>query len=251
MAEASMEAELDTIVGRWRDIGVLYGGHDMPPSAGPVDLERMLLDTVRLMGHMPRLFNTTATWLHAFGDLVAKHRLRRLVQQTLDPGLQPALGALLETAQQGQTPREFASILSRLSPADRPHSIFAIVQANPAFQLHAERRTGAIGRRWRIHLIDEPLRPKVLRSARWIMDRHPDFVLRADVKGDLRASVLAALTFDDRAGDNELALSAAAGGSRAQVRKALDHLELTGRVVRHRSKTGSRIEVIGNAWVPR
>jgi hypothetical protein len=245
VADASLESELDAIVDQWRDIGVLYGGDEpsLLPTT-PVDLEQTLLDTVRLMVHMPRLFNTTATWLHAFGDLIAKHRLRRLVEHALDPSLHPALGALLDTAQQGQTPREFTSITSRLSPADQPRSIFAIMEQNLAFAVHAEQRTGAIGRRWRVHLIDEPLRPKVLRPARWIMERHPDFVFRADVKGDLRASVMAALTFDDGAGSSELALAEAAGGSRAQIRKALDQLEMTGRVSRQRSKAGSRIEVL-------
>ncbi len=245
MADAALEPELDAIVDRWRDVGVLYGS-DEPAlhPAEPVDLEQMLLDTVRLMVHMPRLFNTTATWLHAFGDLIAKHRLRRLVGHSLDPSLQPALGALLDTAQQGQTPREFTSVTSRLAPADQPRSIFAIMQQHEAFAVHAQQRTGAIGRRWRIHLIDEPLRPKVLRTARWIMERHPDFVFRADVKGDLRASVMAALIFDHGAGSSELALAAAAGGSRAQVRKALDHLEMTGRVARHRSKAGTHIDVL-------
>ncbi len=245
MADASLESELDAIVDRWLDVGVHFGGDEpaLHPTT-PVDLERMLLDTVRLMVHMPRLFNTTATWLHAFGDLIAKHRLRHLVGHSLDPSLQPALGALLDTAQQGQTPREFTSVTSRLAPADQPRSIFAIMEQNEAFAVHAERRTGSIGRRWRIHLIDEPLRPKVLRPARWIMERHPDFVFRADVKGDLRASVMAALTFDDGAGSSELALARAAGGSRAQVRKALDQLEMTGRVSRQRSKAGSRIDVL-------
>jgi len=35
-----------------------------------------------------------------------------------------------------------------------------------------------------------------------------------------------------------------AGGSRAQIRKALDNLEMTGRVRRHRSKAGTRIELL-------
>ena len=42
----------------------------------------------------------------------------------------------------------------------------------------------------------------------------------------------------------DLALARAAGGSRTQVRKALDNLEMTGRVRRHRSKAGTRIELL-------
>ncbi len=50
--------------------------------------------------------------------------------------------------------------------------------------------------------------------------------------------------FDDGACESELALARAAGGSRAQIRKALDNLEMTGRVRRHRSKAGTRIELL-------
>jgi predicted transcriptional regulator len=64
------------------------------------------------------------------------------------------------------------------------------------------------------------------------MERHPEFVVRADMRGDLRVSVLASLRFDAGAGQSELALARAAGGSRAQVRNALDNLEMTGRVRR-------------------
>ena len=245
MTEAAVEEALDSIVAEWRNVGVLYGGPDPPgTTARPVDLERILLETTRLMTHMPRLFNTTATWLHAYGDLVAKHRFRRLVDDGLPRDLQPALGALLDTAQESQNPREFASIVSQLQPAEQPESLFALIRGNEVFTTHAKRRTGEIGRRWRVFLIDEPLRPKVLRPASWIMKRHPDFVLRADFKGDLRASVMASLAFDEGAGDSELALARAAGGSRAQVRKALDNLEMTGRVRRHRSKAGTRIELL-------
>lgn len=245
MASAEVDARLDLLVDQWRDSGVLYEGAE-PSSrrARPIDLERLILDTVRFMAHMPRLFNTSATWLHAYGDMVAKHRLKRLVSDDLDPALEPALGALLDTAQESQNPREFASVVAALRPADIPESLFAVVRGNEVFTTHAKRKTGEIGRRWRVYLIDEPLRPKVLRPAAWIMKRHPDFVLRADFKGDLRASVMASLAFDDGAGDSELALARAAGGSRAQIRKALDNLEMTGRVRRHRSKAGSRIELL-------
>jgi hypothetical protein len=245
MADPAIESALDAIVASWRDVGVMYGGADPPGKiARPVDLERVLLDTTRLMTHMPRLFNTTATWLNAYGDIVAKHRFRRLVIDGLARELQPALGALLDTAQEAQNPREFSSIVARLQPAEKPDSPFAVIRGNEVFTTLAKQRTGEIGRRWRVYLMDEPLRPKVLRPASWIMRRHPDFVLRADFKGDLRASVMASLAFDEGACESELALARAAGGSRAQIRKALDNLEMTGRVRRHRSKAGTRIELL-------
>jgi DNA-binding GntR family transcriptional regulator len=50
--------------------------------------------------------------------------------------------------------------------------------------------------------------------------------------------------FDEGACKGEFALARAAGGSRAQIRKALDNLEMTGRVRRNRSKAGTRIELV-------
>lgn len=237
-------AERDAVVERWREAGVAYDGGDLPRRGPRVDLERLMLDTARAMPFLARLYNTTATWLHAYGDLVAKHRLRRLIANELGHEHHAPLGAVLDCAQAGQNPREFASIVVVLKPADEPMPLVASLRSRPAMVQWAKDRTGEIGRRWRVYIDDEPLRPKILRPANWIMQRHPDFVLRADFKGDLRASVMASLAFDEGAGESELALAAAAGGSRAQIRKALDNLEMTGRVRRHRSKAGTRIELL-------
>ena len=62
MAEAAVEDALDFIVAEWRDVGMLYGAPEPSGTTGrPCDLERVLLETTRLMTQMPRLFNTTAT----------------------------------------------------------------------------------------------------------------------------------------------------------------------------------------------
>jgi DNA-binding GntR family transcriptional regulator len=53
----------------------------------------------------------------------------------------------------------------------------------------------------------------------------------------------ASLQFDDGAGQSELALARACGGSRSQVRNALDNLTLTGRVTRHKHHTHTVIEL--------
>ena len=247
MTSASLEPFLDGVIDRWRDAGVAYNGPalDGKPAPGPpLDLERLLLDTSRAMRHVARLYNTTATWLHDFGDLVAKHRLRRLIGDELAIDDHAPLGAVLDCAQEAQNPREFASVVGVLQPAREPSPLYAALANRPQLLAIVKAKTGQIGTRWRIYIDEEPLRPKVLRPASWIMRRHPDFVLRADFKGDLRASVMASLAFDEGACESELALARAAGGSRAQIRKALDNLEMTGRVRRHRSKAGTRIELL-------
>ncbi len=241
------EPELDSVIDRWRDAGAAYNGPVFPPkpvTVAPMDIEQLLLDTARAMRYVARLYNTTATWLHEFGDIVAKHRLRRMIADKLSVDDHAPLGAVFDCAQIGQNPQEFRSIIAVLQPARKAIPLFKSLESDPAMLRFAKERTGSVGARWRIYIDDEPIRPKVIRPANWIMRRHPDFVLRADFKGDLRASILASLAFDDGATESELALARAAGGSRAQVRNALDNLEMTGRVRRHRSKAGTRIELL-------
>jgi predicted transcriptional regulator len=67
------------------------------------------------------------------------------------------------------------------------------------------------------------------------MAHQPSLRIQADLRGDLRASVLASLKFDDGAGESETALAQMTGGSRSQVRNALENLLLTGRVFRKKT----------------
>jgi hypothetical protein len=75
------------------------------------------------------------------------------------------------------------------------------------------------------------------------MRENPELIMRADFRGDLRASVLAALAHDADAGLSELDLARRCGGSRAQVRSALDNLELTGTACRTRKDRERRTRI--------
>lgn len=151
------------------------------------------------------------------------------------------LGAVLEHAPEGQDPPEFASIVVELCPADGPRPHLDSLDRKKVVLGQVCRSTSDAGRRCRISIDHEPLHPKVVRPANWVKRGHPDLVVRAD---------MASLAFDESAGESELALSRAADGSRAQVRKALDGLEMTGCVRRQRSKAGSSIELVSFAGVP-
>jgi predicted transcriptional regulator len=75
------------------------------------------------------------------------------------------------------------------------------------------------------------------------MHHNPGLIARADFRGDLRASVLASLEHDAGAGQSELELARRCGGSRAQVRSALENLELTGKVRRMRTDRDRRTQI--------
>ncbi len=237
-----MNSRLDNLIAEWSAIGAAFA---ITPDTGgrTPDIERMLLETARLAPRMARLFIMAATWLHEYGDLIAKHRLRRLIADELEPAHRPTLGLLLDIAQGGTHPPEFASVIRTLPKMNPPRPLFEAERATAALAARAERRASATSRQWGLWCEDFEFKTDALRPAGWIMAHHPGLITRADFRGDLRASVLAALTHDPGAGHSEVSLAASAGGSRAQVRSALRNLELTGRVHAWRADGANRREI--------
>ena len=223
---------LDNLIARWALAGA---GFNAEPAGVPIDLERLLLETARHAPASARLFAMAATWLHQYGELIARHRLKRLIHDELEADAQSALGLLLEIAHRGTHPPRFAMVTKDLPAAKTLGPLFEAERRTAALRERTWKRASYLSKRWGLWTEPVSFKLDALRSPRWIFDKNPGFVQRADFRGDLRASILAALTFDADAGESELALARAAGGSRAQVRQALDNLELTGRARRMRA----------------
>ncbi|MDZ4832013.1 MAG: hypothetical protein SGJ09_17690 [Phycisphaerae bacterium] len=242
-----MTNTLDHSIRRWASLGA---GFDAEPasrdievtatSIGTIDLERLLLETARYAPAAARLFIMAATWLHEYGDLVAKHRLKRLIRDELETEHQATLGLLLDAAQQGSHALEFQSIIKLLKPSDHPRPLFERSRRSSKLAEHAHQKASALSRRWKLWCQAFEFKNDALRPASWMMSRHPDLRTRADFRGDLWASILAALRHDQGAGESELRLAALCGGSRAQVRSALRNLEMTGRITAGRRRGANR-----------
>lgn len=235
-----MTKKLDNILSQWSSVGA---GFNSPVADGDIDLERLLIDTARLIPEMARLYIMAATWLHTHGDMIAKHRLMRLVFSELEPMHQATLGLLLDTAQQGTHPKAFESVITKLRPAERAMPLFEKSRQNPKLAALAKRRASALSRKWNLWAQPIEFKDDAVRPVGWMIGRVPSLRTRADFRGDLRASILAALRFDERAGESEVRLAACAGGSRAQIRNALQNLELTGRVTSRKAQGANRREV--------
>lgn len=235
-----MSDRLDNLISQWTRIGAGFAADQSPE---PPDLERLLLETARQAPRMARLFIMAATWLHRYGDLIAKHRLKRLIREELEREHQATLGLLLDIAQQGTHPAQFASIIRELSPATEARPLFDIERASAKLAERAWRRASSISARWGLWCEEFEFKDDALRPASWLMSQNPGLIVRADFRGDLRASVLAALEHDADAGLSELNLARRCGGSRAQVRSALDNLELTGKAHRSRSDRDRRTHI--------
>jgi hypothetical protein len=244
LADSMKRRALKPLIAEWASLGAGFGG-EPARTGGTPDLERLLLETARRAPAMARLFVMAATCLHEYGDLVAKHRLKRLITEEREEEHRATLGLLLDIAQRGTHPPEFETVIrgmrGRRKGAARP--LFDIERETAALAARAERRASAVSRAWGLWCEEIEFRKDALRPAAWMMARHPGLVMRADFRGDLRASIVASLRHDEGAGRNEVALAMRAGGSRAQVRNAPRNLEMTGRVRAGKAEGANRREV--------
>ena len=184
-----------------------------------------------------------ATWLNQYGDAVAIARLWRLVQEELDPLERARLGLLLAIAQLDTQPPQFRSIIQAIKPNRKAQPLFDAERSTSRLVERAKQRASTISCKWGLWCEEFDFKSDALRPPSWVMKHNPGLRLRADFRGDLRASVLAALEYDENAGESEVCLAQRSGGSRSQVRNALDNLELTLRVKRERIDGSRRTRI--------
>lgn len=230
--------DLEHTIEGWSRVGVLFGSRAARTSP---DIERLLLATSRLASGNARLFYLAVAWLSQFGDFVARHRLKRLVEAELEPEHQPVLGALLTLAVKHGASRELLVAAEVCRRADALRPLFEVQRRSPALEKLAQRHACAEGLRWRLWLPDEPPKLDALRPAQWIINRNPDYLDRIVRKGDLRCSILLVLRHDtaDDCVDSEVALAGKCSANRIAVRNALDDLEREGYALRT-SQPGAR-----------
>ncbi|NBC11465.1 MAG: hypothetical protein GVY24_06995, partial [Planctomycetes bacterium] len=223
--------DLDNTIARWSRVGVLFGCR---PARTTPDLERLLLDTARLAPGNARLFYLAVTWLSRYGNFIARHRLKRLIQTDLEAAHQPVLSALLALAVKHSASRELLVAAEVCQPADAARPLFDVQRRSPALAKIAHLHACAEGLRCNLWFPDEPPKLDALRPARWIIERNPDYLDRIVRKGDLRCSILLVLRHDtpDGSADSEVALAERCSANRIAVRNALDDLEREGYALR-------------------
>ncbi len=222
----------------WARVGAAF---NVDPAAQTPDLERLLLSTARAGRREARLFIMAATWLAAYGRTVAKHRLRRLVRDELDAADAATLGLMLELAADAGPKRgpSFRRVIETCRDVARRGGhfdgpacpLFDVYDTHAAARRRLEREATDVARSWNWLAPPMDLKPDALRRPGWVVRTNPLLGRRADMRGDLRSSILATLRNDPAAGKSESALARACGVTRAGLRSALERLILAGHVV--------------------
>lgn len=200
------------------------------PSRRSPDLERLLLDTVRLAPTNARLFVLAVTWLSQYANFVARHRLKRLVLTELEPEARPVLGLILDLAIQHGAAGNLNIAANVCGKATPPRPLFDIHASSDTRRQFAQRAACAAAKRRDLWTADVDLKLDALRPASWILEKNPSFRERAIRKGDLRATILETLRHDIPGHEvpSELTLVNLTAANHLAVSAALDDLELEG-----------------------
>jgi hypothetical protein len=184
--------KLDTLAAMWTRVGVLFATR---PTAKPVDLERLLLETARAARFDERLFVCAASWLAQYHGFINGRRLSVLAVE-LDHLGSATLGALLSLARDaaGNAP-ELDAALARCRQLSRPRPLFAVMDTMDVLAGRMRTRALPLFVAWGLWHDDATLKPSAIRPVRWLLNHAPELRARAllgpSVEADLMASALA------------------------------------------------------------
>ena len=175
------------IESQWARLGVLF---NCAPASSTPDLEHLLLDTARQLHLNGRLLPLVSTWLIEHGLYVARHRLKRLIVEELEPEYQSALGLLLETAVQHGASAELRRLCKVCVPLPDPCPLSASFRSKPALIEIAEQTAGDLSVKWGLWSPDVVLKHDAICPSGWIREHNPSLLPRLVRRGDLRCSIL-------------------------------------------------------------
>ena len=211
----------------WARLGVLF---NCRASRRTPDLEHLLLDTARACPDNARLLPLVVTWLAKYGQFVARHRLKRLVQTELEPEHSATLGLIVEEAVTAGGTRELLIVSEVCEPRGPAGPLSRAQRAEASLVEVAKRHASEASARWGAWAPPVEPKPDAIRPVSWLLEHNPELRERIIRKGDLRVSIIETLRRDIPGGSapSEVALANLSGATRAAVRKALAALHLEG-----------------------
>ena len=220
-----------TLAAQWKHWGA---GFNVPPCPGPVNLEQLLIDTVKGLADNPRLFVMAVTWLVEHHEIVEMGQLAKFADK-LRSRDSARLGLLMETAQEFIGDDVFGQVVAICQPWEPPEPLFDVDRSTPGMTRLADRTASPTSRKWGLWMqpIDE-LKHDAMRPASWIAQNNPMFLLRSLLRGDVRSKVITALAEQGLSDVSETDLTLRAGCTRRAMHLALENLEAAGLIVRQR-----------------
>ena len=230
------------VLAAWTRLGVLLG---TSAGAEAPDLERLLLATARFAPGNARVFGLAVGWLATFGHLVARHRLKHLIQAELEPEHQATLGLLLDMAARHGAPQALCATVRPVCRKSPQRTALFTAYRTAGLEALAQSQSCPEAIRWNLYAPDFPPREDTLRPRAWVVAHNPDFGSRAAYKGDLRSSIVETLRHDlpKNGIASESGLARLCSATRPALREALGDLELENKIIWDKGRSGNGVRL--------
>ncbi len=169
---------------RWARLGVLFA---VAPAPEPVNVEDLLIDTVREAPAHPRLFWTAASWLTVHYRLVNLRRLAKRLRRLPETAVAGALLSLVDAQVPG---RPFRGVVAKCHPVPTPRPLFTAAARSPVLRAKVTSHAHPLFRQWGLLQDAIALRPGSIRPPAWVLQHNPHLRLRALFGPELRADIL-------------------------------------------------------------
>jgi hypothetical protein len=229
----------ESVLMQWSKLGAAF---NVRPASSTPDIERLLVDTARVLPENGRLFSVVVSWLCRNYRLVCRHRLAGFAGRIEDVQSSAVLGLVLDVVKAKVGIDHFNIAIKQCKPLKDPMPLFVVDRSCESLAAMAKDSSSEVGRKWGVWCDDVQPKDDVLKSSNWIMSENLGLKNRAVFNGNLRASILETLLYDQQAGQSESALAKCCGVTRKAVRQALDHLEFCQMI--RRNNIGGRVRIM-------
>ncbi|CAN5784892.1 hypothetical protein BH23GEM7_BH23GEM7_28400 [soil metagenome] len=183
------EADRRKLSAEWARLG---GGFTVEPGPLPVDIEDLLVRSVRQAPADHRLFFVAATWLGVHHQLVDMRRLGRMLAD--QDGMDSAVaGALLSVANEIAGAKRLETAMRHCRPLAEPRVLFERTASHPVLGAFAREHALPLFVRWGLWHDEISLKLGAVRPIRWILLHCPELRLRALLGAGLESEIAEAL----------------------------------------------------------
>jgi hypothetical protein len=161
----------------------------VPRYGSPVDVERVIGDSISAGRDEPDLFWALVTWLTAFGDLVNIHRLWRMVPHDQTH----VAGAAMELAVDKGADKRLSLVAERCKPLAAPELLFTVMRSTRATEEYEREHGLPLFSRWGLLCSSVTVKDDALTLRSTVLKENPNLALRAIFGPGARADVLFAL----------------------------------------------------------
>lgn len=231
--------DVKSVLMRWSKLGAAYNVKAVDSTP---DIELLLVDTAMVLPENARLFSVVVSWLCRNYRLVCRHRLAAFAAQIAETYASASLGLMLDITKSRVGIDHFNIVIDKCRPLMYPEPLFAVDRSCKELAAMAKAGSCEMGVRWGLWCEEVQLKDDVVRPCGWIMAENSGLKNRAVFNGNLRASIIETLVYDEQAGQSESVLARCCGVTRKAVRQALDHLEFCQMV--RRSNVAGKVRIM-------